>query len=164
LSSSSRKFCPLSSNAWKDIFQMLIMMSYSFFLLKSYDDLQRWIRVRSNFFVSLSTMLRRDYFWLLEQFQNLMRLLLSFLKNPLSLQKIDVKCIWYKCNDKSKIFLVVCIESVMMKIWLTLGKQIAWLILHLITKSLALVDVMLTTWYIVLMIGLLWIWMWQSDS
>jgi len=88
-----------------------------------------------------------------------MRLLLSFLKNYLSSWEIDVEYIWYGYDDESKILLAVWIQSVMMKIQLILGRWIAWLIPHLITKSSTLVDVILTVWCIVLMTRLLWIWM-----
>ena len=57
-SRSSRKCCPLSSKAWKCIFQLLRML---FFLLKSQEDLHGKMGVRSSFFVSLSTILWRDH-------------------------------------------------------------------------------------------------------
>ena len=63
------------------------MLSYSFFLLKSQDDLQGKIRVKLNFFVSLSTAAWRPQLQL-GQFQNSMELLLLYLKNFLSLQEI----------------------------------------------------------------------------
>ena len=74
-----------------------------------------------------------------------MRLLLSFLKNSLSLYKIEVDCVWYRYNDELKIPLAVWMESVMTKIQFTLGRQVAWLILHLIVKSSASVDMTFIT-------------------
>ena len=50
LSRSSRKWCPLSFDAWNCIFQLLRMLSHLFFLLKSHKDLHGKMRVRSNFF------------------------------------------------------------------------------------------------------------------
>ena len=35
---------------------------------------------------------------------------------------------------------------------------------HLSVKSLASVDMTLTVWYIVLMTGLLWLWMWDIEA
>jgi len=54
-------------------------------------------------------------------------------------------------------------ESVMTKIQFTLGRQVVWLILHLIIKSSTSVNVIFTTWYIVLMTGLSWILMCDID-
>jgi len=58
------------------------------FLLKSQEDLHRKMGVRSNFFVSLSTILWRDHLQLLGQSQNSMELLLFCSKESLSSQKI----------------------------------------------------------------------------
>jgi len=44
-----------------------------------------------------------------------------------------------------------------------LGRLTAWLMLHLIVKSSASVEVTLAAWYRVLMMGLLWIWIWVID-
>ena len=46
---------------------------------------------------------------------------------------------------------------------LMLGILLAWLILHLIAKSSASVEVILTVWWIVLMIGLLYEWMYDME-
>ena len=43
------------------------------------------------------------------------------------------------------------------------GRCVAWIIPHLIVKSLAFVDMTLTVWYTVLMIGLSWLWMWDME-
>ena len=44
-----------------------------------------------------------------------------------------------------------------------LGICVAWMMPHLIAKSSASIDVTLTTWCIVFMTGLLWLWMWDID-
>ena len=49
-----------------------MMLSHSSFLSKSYDDLDRDIGIRLNFFMSLSTDTWRDHLVPLEQSQNLM--------------------------------------------------------------------------------------------
>jgi len=64
------------------------MLSHSFFLLKSQDDLQGKIKVKLNFFVSLLIAAWRSQLQQLGQFQNSMELLLLHLKNFLSLQEI----------------------------------------------------------------------------
>ena len=40
---------------------------------------------------------------------------------------------------------------------------VAWLIPHLIAKSSAFVLITFVTWYSILIIGLLWIWIWEMD-
>jgi len=65
---------------------------------------------------------------------------------------------WYKCDEESKILLVVWIESIMMNIQLILRRQVAWFILHLITNNLASVDEILAAWCIVLITRLLYEW------
>ena len=57
LSIRSRKCFPLRSDAWKIILHLLAMLSHSFFLLKSQDDLQENSRMRLKDFISLSTTL-----------------------------------------------------------------------------------------------------------
>ena len=54
-----------------------------------------------------------------------MWLLLSFLKKSLSSQEITAEWIWYGYNNKSKILLATCKESVI-KIYLMLGIAMAW--------------------------------------
>ena len=44
-----------------------------------------------------------------------------------------------------------------------LANWVAWLMPHLIVKSLAFVEVMLTVWWRVLITRLLWIWMWATE-
>ena len=43
------------------------------------------------------------------------------------------------------------------------GKLTAWLMSHLMVKSLASVEVMFTAWCIILMMGLSQIWIWAID-
>ena len=43
------------------------------------------------------------------------------------------------------------------------GKLTAWLILHLMAKSSASIEVTLIMWWIVLMIGLLWTWIYAIE-
>ena len=156
-SSSSIKCLSLSSDTWKTIFQLLRILLHLFFLLKFYNNLHRKVGKRLNFFISLLTMSWRCHFWLLGQSQNSMRLLLPFLRNSLSSCEIEADCVWYRYDDELKIPLAVWMKSVIMKIQFTLGRQVAWLILHLIVKSSALVDVTFTTWHIVLMTRLSWL-------
>ena len=44
-----------------------------------------------------------------------------------------------------------------------LANWVAWLISHLIAKSLAFVEVILTTWWRVLITGLSWMWIWAIE-
>jgi len=111
-----------------------------------------------NFLTSLSTMSWRYYLWLLGQFQNLMWWLLPFLKNFLRSWEISADYSWYGCTKKLKIFLAACIESTIMTIWLIWERCVTWIVLHLIVKSLASVDVTLTIWLLrLLMIDLTFI-------
>ena len=71
---------------------------------------------------------------------------MPFLKNY---WEISTNCSWYGCTKGSKIFLAACIESVIIMIQLTWERYVAWIIPHLIAKSLASIDVTLTTWCIV---------------
>ena len=68
------------------------------------------------------------------------------MKYSLSSLEIIAEWIWYEWTNKSNIYLVACGESVMMMIQLILDNWVAWLILHLIAKSSASVDMMLTAW------------------
>ena len=85
-----------------------------------------------------------------------MWLLLSLLKKSLNLRETAAEWIWNGCNEESKIFIAACKESA---IWLVLGILMAWLIPHLFVKSLASVVVTLTTWWTILVTGLLCEWM-----
>jgi len=51
----SKKYHSLASKAWNIILQLLRISSHSFFLSKSYENLQENIGIRLNFFVSLLT-------------------------------------------------------------------------------------------------------------
>jgi len=93
-SSSFKKYYPLVSNAWNVILQLLRILSYLFFLSKSYEDLQEKMGTRSNIFASLSTKLWRVHFSQLGQFQNLMELRWSLLKNFLSSLEMRDNWIW----------------------------------------------------------------------
>jgi len=44
-----------------------------------------------------------------------------------------------------------------------LANWVAWLMPHLIAKSLVFVEVMLTVWWRVLITRLLWIWIWATE-
>jgi len=159
LSSSLRKFLSFRSDTWEFILHIMEIELHSHFLQKSQDDLLGRMGEKLNFLVSLSTKKCGVNFCLLGQSQKSMWLLLSFLKKSLSSQEIAVEWIWYEYIDESKIFLATCKESVTTTMCLMLGILLAWLILHLIAKSSASVEVMLTAWWIVLMIGLLYEWM-----
>ena len=78
------------------------------------------------------------------------------MKNSLSSLEIITEWIWYGWTDKSNIHLAACSESMMITMQLMLANWVAWLMPHLIAKSLASVDVILTAWWRVLITGLLW--------
>ena len=118
--SSLRNFLPFRSDAWKIILHIVEIESHSHFLQKFQDDLLGRMEEKSNLLVSLFTKKCGVYFCLLGQFQNLMQLLLSFLKKSLSSWKIAVEWIWYRCVYVSKIFLAACKESVTMTMYLML--------------------------------------------
>ena len=141
---SSRKFLLLWSNTWKNILHYERMELQSYFLQKSQDDSYRKLDDNLKLLVSLSTKKCSDQFHLLEQSQNSMWLLIFFLKNSLSSLEIAAEWIWYECNNESKILLVACNKSVIMIIQLILEIPTAWLIPHLIVKSLASVVETLT--------------------
>ena len=67
----SKKLLPFTSEAWNSIFQVLRILSHSLFLSNSQEDLHRKMGMRSNFFVSLSTIEWRVQFLQLEHSQNL---------------------------------------------------------------------------------------------
>ena len=95
LSSSRLRNCfSLRLDAWKIIYQFLIILSYSSFLLKSYDTFDREMGIRLNFFVLLSTNVYKDYLALLEQSQNSMMLNGCLLKNNLRSFKTAIDCYW----------------------------------------------------------------------
>ena len=154
--SSSRRFKKYFSlllEAWNVIFQLLRILSHSFFLSNFHKDLQGKIRTRSKFFISLLTIVWRVCLSWLGQFQNLIKLLWSLLKNFLSSSDITVDWIWYKWTNESKIHFAAYKESVMMIMWFILSNWVAWLIPHLIANSSASVEIMLTAWWIVLITG-----------
>ena len=67
------------------------------------------------------------------------------------------------CDDGSKIFLAAWIESVTIMIFEILLWFVAWLIPHFITNSLASVLMILTVWWRVYVMGLLWMCMCDID-
>ena len=154
LSTSSRKFLPLRSDAWKVIFQVLIMLSFSNFLLKSHEYLFGNRGVRLNNFVSELTALWRCQLLLLGHFQNSIVFVLRWLKNSLSSNRMELDCFWSMCKDGSKIFLAMWIESVIMMILEVSCERTAWLILYLMAKNSASWAVMLIAWWRVLTTGL----------
>ena len=158
MSSSLRNFLPFRSDTWKIILHIVEIESHSCFLQNSQDDLLRRMGEKSNLLVSLSTKKCGVHFCLLGQFQNLMQLLLSFLKKFLSSWEIVVEWIWYRCVHVWKIFLAACKKSITITMYLMSEILIAWFIPHLIVKSSASVIVMFTVWWIVLMISLLCEW------
>ena len=161
--SNSKKFLPLNSVAWKDIFHCERTESHSLFLQKSHEDLHGKIITESKLLESLSTKVCSGHLCLLGQFQNSMWLLASFKKKFLSLWEIATEWISYECNKESNILLAVWKESVMTTVWLTLAILTAWLMLYWIANSLASVVVILTALWIILMTSLLYEWMCKID-
>ena len=164
LSTSSRKFLPLRSDAWKDIFQELIMLSLSNFLLKSQEYLFGNKEVRLKDLVSESTALWRCQLLLLGHSQNLIVFISLRLKNSLSSDSIRVDCFWRECKEGLKIFLATWMESVTIMILDISCGRTTWLMPHLMAKNSASDEVMLTTWWRVLTTGLLKTWMCAMDE
>ena len=72
-------------------------------------------------------------------------------------------CDWNEWVAKSKIFFAAWIESVTTTIFEIPGKLMAWLMPHLMAKSSASVEVTLVAWWIVLMTGLSWTWIYAME-
>ena len=72
------------------------------------------------------------------------------LKKALRFWDIVIEYNWYGWKDKSKIYLMIWIASVMIIIFLALGTWIAWLILYLIKNISVSVEVTLIAWWIIL--------------
>ena len=140
-----------------------MISSHSLFWLKSYEDLHGKIGSRLNFFVSLLTILWRNYLSWLEQSQNSMELWRFLPKNFLSFLEIDYIWIWYGWMEESNIFLATCMESVITTMYLMLVSWVVWFKLYLITNNSASVEVMLMAWWIVLTTEVLWTWIWAMD-
>ena len=89
------KNCHLfKSEAWNIIFQVDRISLYLLFLLKSQDNLHEYKdRGLNNLVFSLTT-LCSNQLQQLEYSQNLIELLLFWVKNFLSSFRIDTKCIW----------------------------------------------------------------------
>ena len=158
LSRSSRKWFLFSSDTWKIIFYKERILLHLFFLLKSHNDLQGYWGHGWNCLVSSLTISWRGHLQWLGHSQNSIELLWFLEKNILNSAKIATTCIWKGCDEESKIFPTVWIESIRTMIFEIPGKAVAWLILHLIVNSLASIVIMLTAWWIILMTGLLWTW------
>ena len=155
-SSRSRNCFPLRSEAWNVIFQIFRMSLLLLFLLKSYEVLLEKSGVELKALVSLSTTLWRDQLRWLGHSQNSMELFWCWRKNHQSSAGMATEWTWKRCEDGSKIFLAIWVELVMMMILeMSLWFE-AWLIPYLIAKSSALVLVMWTMWWTVLVIGLSW--------
>ena len=146
LLTSSRNCWPFWSKAWNVIFQIQIMLLHSFILLKFYNDLQGSRGVWQNCFVSLLIDLKRSQLQQLGYSQNSIELSLFVMKNFLSSLEIAIKYTWEKWTEESKMSLAIWIELVIIMIFDISRRLVAWLMLHLIAKNLASVDVMLTTW------------------
>ena len=165
LSSShkSRNCHPFKSKAWKIIFHVLESSLHSFFLLKSHDDLHGKWGIRLNDLVSLSTTLWSNQLHQLGHSQNSIKFSWWVAKNFWSSWRIDKAWIWKECDNGSNIFFAVWIKLVTTMIFDIPVELVAWFILHLIVKSLASVLLMFTTWWRVLMTGLLQMWTWAID-
>ena len=71
------------------------------------------------------------------------------------LSSVEITAAYNRCDEESKILLVVWIESVIMMIFEIPDIMVAWLIPYLMANNSASVDVMFTMWWIVLMMDLL---------
>jgi len=162
-STRSRKSFPLVSKAWKVIFQILIKLLHSDFLLKSYDHLQERSRMELNDLISLSMMLWRCHLLWLGHSQNLIVFSWLFEKKSWSFLRTKLEWDWKGCNEGSKIFFAAWRESIITIILDILLVFVAWLILHLITKSSASILITFVAWCSILIIGLSWIWMWEMN-
>ena len=157
------KCFPLVSKAWKVIFQILIKLLHSDFLLKSNDYLQEKSRMELSDLVSLSIVLWRCYLLQLKYSQN--SIVFSWLleKKSQSSLRTKLEWDWKGYNKGSKIFFIMWRKSVMTIILDILLVFIAWLILYLIAKSSASVLITFVAWCSILIIGLLWIWISEMD-
>ena len=153
----------LRSDTWNIIFHLFAISSHSFFLLKSQDNLYESSSKELKDFVSLSTALWRTQLLWLGHSQNLIEFFWWCKRNIRSSLRIAAVWIWYGWNNRSKIFLAMWIESVMIMIFEILLWFVAWLIPHLIANSSASVLITLTTWWRVFMTGLLWMCVWDID-
>ena len=85
------------------------------------------------------------------------------MKNLLSLLRMNITYIWCGCSKESNILCVMWSESVMTTILEMSGILVAWLMPHLIGKSLALVVKTFIVWWIVLVTALSQIWIWAME-
>ena len=153
LSTKSRQLFPLPSEAWKCIFHCLMIMLLSLFLQKSYEILQGEIGVGLNDLVSLSTSLWNLHLRRLGHSQNSMELLWLLLKKSRNLLRMAAECNWSGYAELSKMCFAEWMESVIITILEMLALLHAWLMPHLIAKSLALELVTKTAWWTVLVSG-----------
>ena len=124
LSNRSKKWFPLSSEAWNIIFQYLIMSSLSVFLLKSHEFLHGNSGVRLKDLVSLLTLLWRTHLRWLGHSQNSMELSSLLLKKSQRSKRIVADMVWNGWLEGSKILRAVWMESVMTMIFEILSKRI----------------------------------------
>ena len=162
-STSSRNCWPFRLDACNVIFQLQIVLLHSLFLLKSYKSLPGSNGIWQRSLVSLSTALKRGQSQWLEYSQNLIELFILAMKNFSSSLEIAANCNWYRWVIESKIFFTAWIESVMTMIFEIPSKLTAWLMPHLMANSSALVEVTLVVWWIVLIMGLSWTWIYAIE-
>jgi len=106
-------------------------------------------------FESLLTTLCRFQLSQLGYSQNSIKLFWLLVKNWQKSLSMATAWTWKGCNDESNIFLTTWIELVMTMILETFSLLEAWLILHLIAKSSALVLMTKVVWWRVLISELL---------
>ena len=133
-----------------------MMLSHSDFLLNSQEFLTGKSRMRLNDLVSISTCWWGFHLLLLRHSQNLIMFSWWQLKKTLRLLRMRATCFWSRWDNGLNIFLTMWIELVTIMILETYWRCVAWLIPHLMAKNSASVLVMLTAWWSVLIIGLLW--------
>ena len=112
LSTSSRKCLSFWSNAWKVIFQLLMMLSHSDFLLKSQEFLIRNSGVRANDLVSILIYLWNLHLYLLGHSQNLIVFSWWWLKKILRSLRMRATYFCKGWDNVSNIFLAMWIELV----------------------------------------------------
>ena len=101
-----RKNFSLNSNTWKNYLFFLTIELHSSFLLNSHDDLLGKTRSILRCFIFLSTTIYRDYFILSEQFQNLIILLRSLLKDFFRSFNMAMEYNWYKWIKVSELWIM----------------------------------------------------------
>jgi len=135
------KFFSLYSDTWKYICYLLMMESYSFFLLNSQDDLLGKTGSISRHFDSLSTKVCEDHLILSKQSQKSIELLGFLLKNSFRFFNIAMEYNWYRYMNVLKICFRARMISVITTMHSTFCEWIMQLISHLIVKSSTSVEV-----------------------